>query len=123
MPKVVDRPTGRLEAAHRRAPRQPFPVAQGRWPQSRSSGKGGGKGHEVFVGGLPKSADENALWSFFGQYGSVQKVQVKYDESGNPRGFCFVEFRDRDRRSPATCPLIPNERHDFDGTISCSDGV
>jgi len=64
--------------------------------KGKGKGKGGGKGHEVFVGGLPKSADENALWSFFGQYGSVQKVQVKYDESGNPRGFCFVEFRDRE---------------------------
>jgi len=49
---------------------------------------------KVFVGGLPKGTKEDALWTYFGQWGSVAKVELKMDEFGQPRGFAFVTFQD-----------------------------
>eukprot|EP00929_Paragymnodinium_shiwhaense_P046180 TRINITY_DN2350_c0_g1_i2.p2 TRINITY_DN2350_c0_g1~~TRINITY_DN2350_c0_g1_i2.p2 ORF type:complete len:316 (+),score=88.72 TRINITY_DN2350_c0_g1_i2:67-948(+) len=48
---------------------------------------------KLFVGGLPKTADENTVTQFFSYAGAVQQVELKRDpETGNSRGFCFVTF-------------------------------
>lgn len=50
---------------------------------------------KLYVGNLPFSADENELESIFGQYGKVDSITIVRDrESGQPRGFGFVEFGD-----------------------------
>lgn len=61
---------------------------------SGGKGKGGGSGNDrkVFVGALPKAAGEEPIWVSFGQFGPIEKVLMKYDEMGNSRGFCFVEY-------------------------------
>lgn len=50
---------------------------------------------KLYVGNLPFSADENELESIFGQYGKLDSVTIVRDrDSGQPRGFAFVEFGD-----------------------------
>ena len=52
---------------------------------------------KVFVGGLKDDMDEESLKSHFSQYGSVTSVSIATEkETGNRRGFCFVEFDDYD---------------------------
>lgn len=46
----------------------------------------------LFVGGLPREATEDALWSHFADFGTVEEVTLKYDDSGSFRGFGFVRF-------------------------------
>lgn len=47
---------------------------------------------KIFVGGLSKDGDENALTDAFSSYGSIQEVSVLRDSSGKSRGFGFVLF-------------------------------
>jgi RNA recognition motif-containing protein len=50
---------------------------------------------KLYVGNLPFSASESDLESIFAQYGQLDSVTVVRDrESGQPRGFAFVEFGD-----------------------------
>uniref|UniRef100_A0A914GYZ4 RRM domain-containing protein n=1 Tax=Globodera rostochiensis TaxID=31243 RepID=A0A914GYZ4_GLORO len=55
-----------------------------------------GKGNEekkIFCGGISYETSNEDLTLFFGQYGKVKEVQVKYDRmTGRSRGFAFVEF-------------------------------
>jgi len=47
----------------------------------------------IFVGNLSFNATEDAIRSLFEQYGQVDRVSIVTDrESGNSRGFCFVEM-------------------------------
>jgi RNA recognition motif-containing protein len=47
----------------------------------------------LYVGNLPFSATQDDLEALFGQYGTVERVQVITDrETGRPRGFAFVEM-------------------------------
>jgi len=47
----------------------------------------------IFVGNLSFSATEAALRSLFEKYGPVERVSIATDrESGQPRGFGFVEM-------------------------------
>jgi len=54
----------------------------------------GGGVEKLFVGGLPKTATEDALWTHFSWYGTVTRVDLKYDMDGGFRGFGFVSFQD-----------------------------
>jgi cold-inducible RNA-binding protein len=50
---------------------------------------------KLYVGNLPFSASENDLESIFAQYGQLDSITIVRDrESGQPRGFGFVEFGD-----------------------------
>ena len=50
---------------------------------------------KLYVGNLPFSASENDLESIFSQYGQLDSISVVRDrDSGQPRGFAFVEFGD-----------------------------
>lgn len=60
-------------------------------------GKGKNEERKIFVGGIGWDTSEDDLKSFFGQFGEVAHVQVKYDHfTGRSRGFAFVEFTNGD---------------------------
>ena len=49
----------------------------------------------IFVGNLSFSATEDSIRAAFEQYGTVDRVSVVKDrDSGQPRGFGFVEMSD-----------------------------
>ena len=49
----------------------------------------------IYVGNLPFSSTEDGLRQLFAPYGTVNSVSVITDrETGNPRGFAFVEMED-----------------------------
>lgn len=59
---------------------------------------------KIFVGGLSWQSTEETLRYHFEQYGEVVSVEVMRDrDTGNPRGFAFVVFRD-----DATVDLVMN---------------
>ena len=47
---------------------------------------------QVFVGGIPKEASEDAIKKYFGNFGAVEYVKVMKDYNGVSRGFCFLKF-------------------------------
>lgn len=50
---------------------------------------------KLYVGNLPYSATEDELRELFEQHGDVHSVSVITDrETGQPRGFAFVEMDD-----------------------------
>jgi RNA recognition motif-containing protein len=50
---------------------------------------------KLYVGNLPYSATEDELRDLFSQHGKVHSVSVISDrETGQPRGFAFVEMDD-----------------------------
>lgn len=52
---------------------------------------------KIFVGGISWDTTEEDLKGFFGQFGEVSHVQIKYDHfTGRSRGFAFVEFLNPD---------------------------
>jgi len=49
----------------------------------------------IFVGNLARTATEEELRAAFSQYGTVSNVNIVTDrETGQPRGFAFVEMAD-----------------------------
>jgi RNA recognition motif-containing protein len=47
----------------------------------------------IFVGNLSYSATEDSLRSLFAEYGTVDRVSIVTDrDTGQPRGFAFVEM-------------------------------
>lgn len=47
----------------------------------------------IFVGNLSFGTTEDTLRSMFGSYGTVERVNIVTDrDSGQPRGFAFVEM-------------------------------
>ena len=49
----------------------------------------------IYVGNLPYNATEDDLRALFAQYGSVQSLSLITDrETGQPRGFAFVEMNE-----------------------------
>ena len=49
----------------------------------------------IFVGNLPYEVTEQDLQMAFGQYGAVERANVVRDrDTGQPRGFAFVEMTD-----------------------------
>lgn len=50
---------------------------------------------KLFLGGLSWDTTENDLQEYFGQFGPVSNVSIKYNaQTGNPRGFGFITFAD-----------------------------
>jgi cold-inducible RNA-binding protein len=48
---------------------------------------------KLFVGNLPFTTDDQALYDLFGASGTVESVNVMRDQAtGRPRGFAFVEM-------------------------------
>lgn len=48
---------------------------------------------KLFIGGLSYDTTENDLYAYFGQFGSILNVTIKYNsQTGHPRGFGFVTF-------------------------------
>jgi RNA recognition motif-containing protein len=49
----------------------------------------------IFVGNLSYSTTQDDLYDVFARYGSVERVNVVTDrDTGQPRGFAFVEMTD-----------------------------
>ena len=49
----------------------------------------------IYVGNLPYNATEDDIRALFAQYGTVQSVSLITDrETGQPRGFAFVEMNE-----------------------------
>ena len=49
----------------------------------------------IYVGNLPFSATDDEIRQLFGEYGTVDSVNLITDrETGRPRGFGFVEMAD-----------------------------
>jgi len=52
---------------------------------------------KLYVGNLPFSATEDQLRELFGKEGTVHSAQIVTDrETGQPRGFAFVEMDNAD---------------------------
>jgi cold-inducible RNA-binding protein len=50
----------------------------------------------IFVGNLSFQTTQDELQAAFAQYGTVERVNIVTDrDSGQPRGFAFVEMTDR----------------------------
>jgi cold-inducible RNA-binding protein len=56
----------------------------------------------IYVGNLSYDATEDQVRSMFEQYGPVDRVSIVTDrDTGQPRGFAFVEMSDDDAASKA----------------------
>ena len=56
----------------------------------------------LFVGNIPFDADESALTEAFEDFGSIKSVRIPTDrESGEPKGFGYVEFESIDEAKAA----------------------
>ncbi len=52
---------------------------------------------KLYVGNLSFTSTEESIKELFGQYGEVLSIKIPKDqESGRPRGFCFVEMENAD---------------------------
>jgi cold-inducible RNA-binding protein len=52
---------------------------------------------KLYVGNLPFSANEATVRSMFAEFGTVQSLSLVTDrETGQPRGFGFIEMSDSD---------------------------
>jgi RNA recognition motif-containing protein len=50
---------------------------------------------KIYVGNLPFSASDDQIRTMFGEFGTVESVSLITDrETGQPRGFGFVEMTD-----------------------------
>jgi len=66
----------------------------------------------IFVGNLSYQATQADLQSAFGAYGSVERINVVTDrETGQPRGFAFVEMSDSEAAQNAIAHLNGAELH------------
>lgn len=59
------------------------------------------KGIEVFVGGLPRSTDEEKIRKVFSDCGEIVEVRMIKDQKGNSKGFCFVRFATKEAAARA----------------------
>jgi len=56
---------------------------------------------KVYIGGLPQHITEADLRAKMSEFGSVQQVNIIYDEQGHSRGFGFVTFRNSEEAKSA----------------------
>lgn len=61
---------------------------------------------KIFVGGLSKASTADTVTAHFSQFGTVTEVLMKFDEFGQSRGFCFVEF-DTEDAAELACATVP----------------
>jgi RNA recognition motif-containing protein len=74
----------------------------------------------LYVGNLSFAANEDQVRSLFEQYGQVERVQLIADrETGQPRGFCFVEMAD-DRQAESAINSLNGTRA-FGRTLSVNE--
>lgn len=60
----------------------------------------------IFVGNLSFSTTQDDLTAAFARYGTVDRVNIVTDrDSGQPRGFAFVEMADRSSAETAISQL------------------
>ena len=60
----------------------------------------------IFVGNLSYRTTQEELQAAFGQYGSVERVSIVTDrDTGQPRGFAFVEMSNRQEAENAISQL------------------
>ncbi len=60
----------------------------------------------IFVGNLDYGATEDTIRELFEQFGSVEKVNIVRDrDTGQPRGFAFVEMTDGEEADKAISAL------------------
>jgi RNA recognition motif-containing protein len=60
----------------------------------------------IFVGNLSFQTTQDELQAAFAQYGSVERVNIVTDrDTGQPRGFAFVEMTDRSAAETAISQL------------------
>jgi len=60
----------------------------------------------IFVGNLSFDVTQDELTSAFAQYGNVERVNIiTHRDSGNPRGFAFVEMTERNDANNAIAGL------------------
>lgn len=60
----------------------------------------------IFVGNLSFKTTQDELHAAFSQYGNVERVNIVTDrETGQPRGFAFVEMSDRNAAETAISQL------------------
>ncbi|HZS55162.1 MAG TPA: RNA-binding protein [Bryobacteraceae bacterium] len=66
----------------------------------------------IFVGNLSYQATQADLQNAFGAYGNVERINVVTDrETGQPRGFAFVEMSDGEAAQNAIAHLNGVELH------------
>jgi cold-inducible RNA-binding protein len=66
----------------------------------------------IFVGNLNYATTQDDLLATFGQFGNVERVSVVTDrDSGQPRGFAFVEMTDANEAQNAISQLNGVELH------------
>jgi len=64
----------------------------------------------IFVGNLSYQTTEPELEAAFASYGAVEKISVMRDrDTGQPRGFAFVEMTNKDEASKAIQGLNGHE--------------
>lgn len=64
----------------------------------------------IYVGNLSRQAGENEVRALFAEFGEVKSVKIiKDNESGEPRGFAFVEMPDGDAGNQAIRELNAKE--------------
>lgn len=60
----------------------------------------------IFVGNLSYNTTQDELYAAFAQYGGVERVNVVTDrDTGQPRGFAFVEMTNRNEAESAIAQL------------------
>ena len=60
----------------------------------------------IFVGNLSYQTTQDDLYAAFSQYGGVERVSIVTDrDTGQPRGFAFVEMTDRKEAETAISQL------------------
>jgi len=64
--------------------------------KSKGAGPGNNDELKIFVGAMPKTITQEAVWNYFTTFGEVKSVDLKYDEMGGFRGFGFVTFATQD---------------------------
>jgi cold-inducible RNA-binding protein len=66
----------------------------------------------IFVGNLNYQTTQDDLYSAFSQYGAVERVNIVTDrDTGQPRGFAFVEMTERRDAETAISQLNGAELH------------
>jgi RNA recognition motif-containing protein len=67
---------------------------------------------KIFVGNLSYQTSEAELLTAFSQYGAVERVNIVTDrDTGQPRGFAFVEMAERRDAETAISKLNGAEMH------------